>query len=113
MTHTFATIAAAELTRRLTHYATLVAQGNMDKATANHRYLALQTALWMDSGGDPPKTLTTPEESREEIQRWIREINRNATVQSMHEDGRRVALLQQFLDNTKPITAAPAQLKLI
>lgn len=112
MQHTLLDIIQAELTHRLTHYAAQVDAGHMDRETANHRYLALQTAAWI-AGADKPKTVTSDEETRDEIRRWIREINRNATVETMHHDGRRVALLEKFLEDTRPITKQPEQARLL
>jgi len=85
----------------------------MDRDTANHRYLALQTACWMAGGMAEPATITTDEEARAEVRRFIREINRQATVQTMHHDGRRVQLLEKFLEETKPITKQPEQGRLL
>ena len=110
---TIQTVISDELTRRLRQYNYDVEEGRMDRETANHRYLALQTALWMAGYCAQPKIITTPEEAREEVQRFIREINRAATVHSMHHDGRRVALLEKFLEDTKPITKQPEQGRLL
>lgn len=109
---TILSIIQAELTRRLTHYADLVDRGHMDRETANFRYLCLQTAAWI-AGGDRPKTVTLHEETMDEIQRWMREIQRNSTVETMHADGRVVALLQEFLEANKPAVPAPVQTRLI
>ena len=110
---TIQTVISDELTRRLTAYATDVAAGRMDRDTANHRYLALQTACWMAGGMAKPATVTIDDEARDEIRRFIREINREATVETMHHDGRRVALLEKFLDDTRPITRQPEQGRLL
>src|SRR5690606_40789118 len=83
MQHTILSVIQAELTRRLTHYRDQVAAGHMDRETANFRYLCLQTAAWV-AGGEKPKTVTSEEETREEIQRWMREIQRDSTVATMH-----------------------------
>lgn len=112
MQYTLLSVIQAELTRRMTHYAALIARGDMDRETANFRYLCLQTAAWI-AGGDKPKTVTHDEETREEIQRWMREIQRNSTVETMHADGRVVALLTEFLEATKPGTSEPVQTRLI
>jgi len=112
MQHTILSVIQAELTRRLTHYRDQVAAGHMDRETANFRYLCLQTAAWV-AGGEKPKTVTSEEETREEIQRWMREIQRDSTVATMHHDGRVVALLTQFLQDTAPVTPEPVQTRLI
>lgn len=110
---TITSILSAELTRRLNSYRLFIAGGEMDQATANHRYLCLQTALWMVAGGDTPAIRKPEEEVREEIQRWIRTIQRESTVATVHQDGRVVALLLEFLEKTKLITAGAVQTTLI
>lgn len=110
---TIQTVISDELTRRLRTYKSAVEKCEMDRETANHRYLALQTALWMAGYMSEPATKTTVEEAREEVRRFIREINREATVETMYVDGRRVELLNQFLESSKPITPAPVQTTLI
>lgn len=113
MQHTITTILSDELADRLKTFQAAVNAGHMDRETAVHRYLALQTACWMAGGMARPATVTTEEEAREEIRRFIREINRNATVQTMHTDGRRVALLEKLLEDTRPITKQPEQGRLL
>jgi len=110
---TLSDILSAELTRRLTAYKAMINTGEIAQSQANHRYLCLQTALWIVDGGTPPAIRKTEEETRAEIQRWSKEIQRNSTVKTMHQDGRVVALLVEFLEKTKPITAIPAQTRLI
>ncbi len=110
---TIQTVISDELTARLKTFQQAVDSGLLDRATAVHRYLALQTALWMAGFCNEPAQKTTPEEAREEVQRFIREINRNATVETMHHDGRRVDILEKFLETTKPVTPAPVQTRLI
>lgn len=113
MQFTLSDILSAELTRRLTAYKQGITAGDIERDTANHRYLCIQTALWIVDGGTPPAIRKTEEETRAEILRWSKEIQRNSTVKTMHQDGRVVALLQEFLEKTKPITAAPVQTRLI
>jgi hypothetical protein len=108
---TITDILSAELTRCLQQYKQLVADD--DKQTANHHYLCIQTALWMIQGGTAPAIRKTEQEVRADITRWMKDIQRNSTVRTMHADGRVVALLQEFLENTKPITPQPVQTSLI
>lgn len=110
---TLSDILAAELTRRLLAYKQLINAGEIERDTSNHRYLCIQTALWIVDGGTPPAIRKTEEETRAEVLRWSKEIQKNSTVKTMHSDGRVVALLQEFLEKTKPITAVPAQTRLI
>jgi hypothetical protein len=110
---TIQTVISDELTRRLRQYQHDVEAGKMDRETANHRYLALQTALWIAGYMNEPATKTTQEEAREEVQRFIREINRDATVLTMYIDGHRVKLLEKFLNDTRPAVPAPIQTTLI
>lgn len=110
---TITDILQAELTTRLKRYRSLVDSGEMDRDTANHRYLCIQTALWMAGGSDKPATVTTEDDTRAEIQRWIRTIQRDTTVATMHADGRLVAILEKFLEETRPITKQPEQTRLL
>lgn len=110
---TITDILQAELTTRLKRYRSLVDSGEMDRDTANHRYLCIQTALWMAGGSDKPATVTTEDDTRAEIQRWIRTIQRDTTVATMHADGRVVELLTQFLETTKPVAPVPVQTSLL
>lgn len=112
-THTIQTILSDELTSRLKTFKAAVESGDMDRATAVHRYLAMQTALWMAGYMAEPATVTTREEAREEIRLFIRQINRDTTVETMHQDGRRVAILEKFLEETRPITKQPEQTRLM
>lgn len=110
---TIQTVISDELTRRIRQYKSDVEAGRMDRETANHRYLALQTALWMAGYMSEPATKTTTEEAREEVRRFIREINRATTVETMYDDGRRVQVLKNFLNDTKPAVPAPVQKTLL
>lgn len=113
MQYTINDILQAELTTRLKAYRALVAEGKIDRDTANHRYLCIQTALWMAGGSEKPATAATAEDARAEILRWLKEIQRNSTAATMHADGRVVALLNEFLEKTKNITPVPVQTSLI
>lgn len=104
-------ILSEEMSRCLLEYKSLA--GYDDKDTLNHRYLCLQTALWMQEGGTAPAIRKTVDEIRTVIRAWVRDIQRDTTVATMHHDGRVVALLDQFLNDTKPITSLPAQTRLI
>lgn len=110
---TITDIIQVELSRRLSTYKDLVAAGQMDRDTANHRYLCLQTALWMAGGCERPAIHRAEADTRAEITRWMKQIQRDSTVATMHNDGRVVALLIDFLEKTKPITPHPVQTKLI
>jgi len=111
MTLTITDILSAELTRCLLQYKQIANEG--EKEAANHRYLCIQTALWMVSGGKQPAIRKQTEEVRAEIVRWTKDIQRNSTVKTMHQDGRVVALLQEFLESTKPAVPAPVQTSLL
>lgn len=121
MTITFTDIASAELTRRLTEYPQLVsAITDPSKQTAkreevNHRYLCLQTAIWMDSNGkaQKPAIVKTEEEVRAELIRWQKDIQKDSTVETMLRDGREVAIIQAFLDATAPVVALPVQTSIV
>ncbi len=53
------------------------------------------------------------EEVRAEILRWMKDIQKNSTVKTMHHDGRVVAMLTEFLESTKPAAPAPVQTTLL
>jgi len=108
---TLTQILSDEMTRCLREYKQLAEAA--DKETLNHRYLCLQTALWMEAGGTAPAIRKSDDEVRYIIRRWMTDIQRDSTVATMHHDGRVVALLSEFLDATKPVTAVPAQQRLI
>lgn len=108
---TIASIISDEMTRCLQEYKRLAEQEHKD--ALNNRYLCLQTALWMAQGGKSPAIRMPEDQVRAVIRQWQKDIQRDSTVATMHHDGRVVAILQEFLDDTKPITAAPAQTKLV
>lgn len=108
---TITDILSAEMTRILLHYKQIAQEG--EKEIASHRYLCLLTALWMVGDCKQPVIPKTEEEVREEIRRFISDINRNATVQTMYTDGRRVELLNQFLETFRPAQPAPVQTSLL
>lgn len=108
---TITDLLSAELTRLLLEYKRLSI--TEEKEVANHRYLCIQTAIWMAGGGRQPAITKPVEEVRAEITRWMKQIQRDSTVATMHQDGRVVAMLQEFLENTKPLTAQPVQTTLI
>lgn len=113
MDNTFIGLVSAELSRRLETYRDLIDSNAITRDQANAAYLALQTALWLAGGCEKPAITSTREEAREEIRRWRREINRNATVESMYTDSRVVRLLDEFLENTRPVSADPVQTRLL
>lgn len=86
----------------------------MDRETANFRYMCLETAAWWAGAAKPHDSHIQPDfEVREEILRWIRTIQRETSTSTMHEDGRLVAQLREFLDETKAITKQPEQGRLL
>lgn len=117
MTITFSDIASVELTRRLSAYRSILAgtpqESIEEKRTElNHRYLCLQWAVFMDSGGIRPATNKELDEVHEELRRWMREIQRESTVQTMHADGKKIAIIQCFLDATRPVLPASVQMQI-
>jgi phenylacetate-coenzyme A ligase PaaK-like adenylate-forming protein len=119
MTHTILTIISDELSHRLGQYKTLIAtaaeSGREElRAELNHRYLCLQMAYYMAGGMRQPPAITKEQEAvHEELARWSREIQRNSTRETAIADGRRVAIITEFLEETKPIIAHQAQLNLL
>lgn len=121
MTITFTAIASAELTSRLSAYQTIL-QSTSDAAAReekreqlNHRYICLQTAIWIDANGKGPKPaiIKSPEEVRSELIRWMKDIQKDSTVQTMHRDGRDIAIIQAFLAATAPVVAQPVQTSIV
>lgn len=108
---TIETVLSEEMSRCLSEYKSLAEYD--DKETLNNRYLCLQTAMWMQHGGAAPAIRKPVDEIRTVIRDWVRDIQRRSTIATMHHDGRVVGLLNDFLEQTKPITAGPAQLKLV
>jgi hypothetical protein len=108
---TITDLLSAELTRRLLEYKKLSI--TEEKEVANHRYLCIQTAIWMAGGGRQPAITKPVEEVRAEITRWMKEIQRNSTIATVHSDGRNVVMLNNFLESTKPVVQAPVQTTLL
>jgi hypothetical protein len=118
MKHTVAAILNDELTVRLVSYANTLKSADPEeyeaiRAELNHRYLCLQTALYIEQGGKEPAISKTIEEIHAELRRWMREIQRTATVNTQYQAGRTIALLSEWIEQTKTITAAPAQTSLL
>lgn len=118
MQYTIQDIINAELTNRLKNYRSIIASGSPEEvAESNRRYLCLQTALHIAGGTQtlPGGVITKMpmEEVRAELLRWMKEIQKNSTVKTMHHDGRVVALLSEFLESTKPAAPAPVQTTLL
>jgi hypothetical protein len=118
MKHTVASILNDELTVRLVAYANTLKAADPEeyeaiRAELNHRYLCLQTALYIEQGGKEPAISKTIDEIHAELRRWMREIQRTATVNTQHHIARTIAMVTEWIEQTKEITAAPAQQKLI
>lgn len=115
MTIDFTYIIEQELSQRLTEYKRVLANTpdealETKREELNHRYLCLQTALWMNTGANKPAIVKDPEEARTELRRWMTEIQRNSTADTMRNDGRKIAIITDFLERTKPVIPAPTQL---
>lgn len=108
----------AELSRCLREYPGIIARAPKDlesqvREELNHRYFCLQTCAWIiDQKRSMPKNTKTDEEVIAALIRWQKDIQRNSTVKTMHQDARVIARLQDVVDHLKPITAHPEQKKL-
>jgi hypothetical protein len=117
-TTTISDIFQRELATRLTAYSQQVsaatpAQREAVRELVNHRYLCLQTAAWIADGGTRPAIVKDIEDVHTEIREWMRELQRTATRENQHEIGRTIALLKEWVEQTKPITSVPAQMKVV
>lgn len=107
-----------ELARRLTAYSAQVSAATPEQREAvrdivNHRYLCIQTAAWMQDGGTRPAIVMHIEDVHTELREWMRELQRAATRENQYELARTIAMLTAWIEQTKPVTAAPAQTSLV
>jgi hypothetical protein len=109
---TISDLLSSELTRRLSNYNKLLQEEHIDRDTANHRYLCLQTALWMDTGADEPAVKKTREAVLDEMRRWRKVIQADSTVDTMHVDGRKVQLINEFIETHRERQEPPEQTQL-
>jgi len=107
-----------ELTRCLKQYPGIIARTpdqyqSTVRDELNHRYLCIQTAAWIiDQNRPRPAVVKSDEEVRAALIRWQKDIQRDSTVNTIHQDGRTIAALQEVIDNLKPIIAQPEQKQL-
>lgn len=105
----------SELTRCLRDYPAIIARAPQDlesqvRHELNHRYLCLQTAAWIiDQKRLRPAVVKSDEDVRAALIRWQKDIQRDSTVKTMHQNGRMIAALQEVVDALNPITAQPEQ----
>ncbi len=118
MKTTISQIFQAELSRRLVSYKEHLAVVPADESTAlreqlNHRYLCLQMAASIEDKTTRPAITKSIEQVHAELRRWMIELQRDATVANYHEIGRTIALITEWMEKTKPITATPTQLSIV
>jgi hypothetical protein len=117
-TTTISDLFQSELDRRLSAYSHQVAAAAPEQREAvrevvNHRYLCIQTAAYIESGGKRPAIVKEIEDVHTELREWMRELQRTANRENQYEIARTIATLTEWIERTQPITAVPAQQKLI
>ena len=93
------------MTMRKALYPGWIADGTMDQATANHRFLCLSTACYILGNGNKPTVIKPLDDVLHELSTWKRTIQRESTPATARGDGQRIGHIEAFIKHYSPMPA--------